>query len=1038
MESSTASENNHFAFSSLAESVFDAVFIFQNGKCVHQNQLASALFGYTDSEAKDQPFSFWFNQEDYFHLSSNFHKGITVPVTSFGRQKDGNLIPSMLRLRIIQSGENPLEMLACTDISGFQQPESDHKHYEYELQEMYNSIPVMMHSITKNGEIEYVSDYWVQKMGYTREEVIGRPVTDLFTEASKKYALEVVLPNFTMKGVSKNIAYEWIKKDGRTFSSLLNAVALKDSKGNFIRSLAVTVDITDLKKAEGQLTALYEQQQALIEAIPDMIIFKDGSGKWLITNEPAKKMFNLYDQDWVGKTSQELLSNTDEIVRDAFANANEEDDITWQSGKLCFFNKTIPDITGKLHYYELRKVPLFEADGSRKGIITIASEITERKEEETRLQLLETAIANATDAITISELDLQDLMQSKVIYANKSSLEMSGYGLEDYIGKAPRFLRDKANDPLFLNYINDLVVKGEAFKTEKLEYRKNGEAYWSNFTITPVSIKSSEYTHWIGIKRDTTDQKEMELELIKAKEKAEAGSKAKSEFLANMSHEIRTPLNSVIGFSDLLLKSQLNYRQQEYVSAVSQSANALIDIINGILDFSKIEAGKLEIDLEKTDLMEMAEHVVYLISIQSGKKNLETLLDISPDVPKFIWADAIRLRQVLINLLGNAVKFTKEGEIELKIELLKDGDNEENIVRFAVRDTGVGIDPANQKKIFEAFTQEDSSTNKRFGGTGLGLTISKSIIELMGSSLQLKSEIGKGSTFFFDLSVHPVYGASAEWVSINNCKKVLIVDDNINNRKILKDMLVFKNIDSDEAVSGMEAIQLLKAGNMYDVILVDFNMPGLDGIATVRHIRQDTALQAVTQPFILLHSSAEDEEIHNGCKELGIKQHLVKPIKMKQLFDALSKINFAENGNSEQRLDPDDNNKITARYDSCKVLVVDDNAFNMLLIKTVIGEILPNAYITEAGDGKEAVEKYTLEGADIVFMDVQMPEMNGYDATRAIRALSRQPQTPIIAITAGTMKEERDKCLEAGMNDYVSKPYVISSVMDVVNRWLFK
>jgi len=497
-------------------------------------------------------------------------------------------------------------------------------------------------------------------------------------------------------------------------------------------------------------------------------------------------------------------------------------------------------------------------------------------------------------------------------------------------------------------------------------------------------------------------------------------------------------LNSVIGFSDLLLKSQLNYRQQEYVSAVSQSANALIDIINGILDFSKIEAGKLEIDLEKTDLMEMAEHVVYLISIQSGKKNLETLLDISPDVPKFIWADAIRLRQVLINLLGNAVKFTKEGEIELKIELLKDGDNEENIVRFAVRDTGVGIDPANQKKIFEAFTQEDSSTNKRFGGTGLGLTISKSIIELMGSSLQLKSEIGKGSTFFFDLSVHPVYGASAEWVSINNCKKVLIVDDNINNRKILKDMLVFKNIDSDEAVSGMEAIQLLKAGNMYDVILVDFNMPGLDGIATVRHIRQDTALQAVTQPFILLHSSAEDEEIHNGCKELGIKQHLVKPIKMKQLFDALSKINFAENGNSEQRLDPDDNNKITARYDSCKVLVVDDNAFNMLLIKTVIGEILPNAYITEAGDGKEAVEKYTLEGADIVFMDVQMPEMNGYDATRAIRALSRQPQTPIIAITAGTMKEERDKCLEAGMNDYVSKPYVISSVMDVVNRWLFK
>ena len=1038
MEPSTASENTSFTFSALAESAFDAVFVFQNGKCVHQNPLAAALFGYTDSEAAGQAFSFWFNQEDYIQLNTNYNSGITVPVASTGKKKDDSLIPSMLRFRRTGEAENPLEIIACTDISGFQQKETDHGRYAYELQEMYNSIPVMMHSISKDGKIEYVSDYWVQKMGYSREEVIGMPVTDLFTEASRKYAQDVILPNFSIKGVSKNIAYDWIKKDGRIFSSLLNAVALKDAKGNFIRSLAVTVDITDLKKAETQLTALYDQQQALIEAIPDMIIFKDGSGKWLITNEPAKKMFNLFQQDWVGKSSQDLLANTDEIVRDAFANANEEDDYTWQSGKLCFFNKTIPDITGKLHYYELRKVPLFESDGSRKGIITIASEITERKEEETRLQLLETAIANASDAITISELDLDDLMQSKVIYANKSSLEMSGYGLQDYIGKAPRFLRDKANDQVFLDYIYDLVNKGEAFKTEKLEYRKNGEAYWSNFTITPVSIKSSVYTHWIGIKRDTSEQKAMELELIKAKEKAEAGSKAKSEFLANMSHEIRTPLNSVIGFSDLLLKSQLNYRQQEYVSAVSQSANALIDIINGILDFSKIEAGKLEIDLEKMDLLEMAEHVVYLISIQSGKKNLETLLDIAPDVPKFIWADAIRLRQVLINLLGNAVKFTKEGEIELKIELLKDGDSEENIVRFAVRDTGVGIDPANQKKIFEAFTQEDSSTNKRFGGTGLGLTISKSILELMGSSLQLKSEMGKGSTFFFDLSVHPVYGASTEWITISNCKKVLIVDDNINNRKILKDMLVFKSIDSDEVVSGIEAIQLLKAGNTYDVILVDFNMPGLNGIETVRHIRQDASLHAAKQPFILLHSSAEDEEIHTGCKELGIKLHLVKPIKMKQLFDALSKINFTENGNSEQHLDPDDNNKITARYDFCKVLVVDDNAFNMLLIKTVIGEILPNAYITEAADGIEAVAKYTEEGADIVFMDVQMPEMNGYDATRAIRSLSRQPVVPIIAITAGTMKEEKDKCLEAGMNDYVSKPYVISSVMDVVNRWLFK
>ena len=520
------------------------------------------------------------------------------------------------------------------------------------------------------------------------------------------------------------------------------------------------------------------------------------------------------------------------------------------------------------------------------------------------------------------------------------------------------------------------------------------------------------------------------------KEKAEAASRAKSEFLANMSHEIRTPLNAVIGFTDFLMKSELNETQSKYMGIVFQSGNSLLDLINDVLDFSKIEAGKLELDITKVDIIELAGNASDVISFKAQSKGIEILLNLPTNLPRIIFTDSIRLRQIIVNLLGNAVKFTEKGEIEIKIELKEFSKNESTAkLAFTVRDTGIGISNVNLGKIFFAFAQEDSSTTRRYGGTGLGLTISNKLLKLMGSELTVESELGIGSSFSFTLESKVYKAEKPNWAGLESFKNVLVVDDNENNRIIVQDMLAARNIGSDLASNGLEALQKIEKNRNYDLVIMDYHMPNMDGLDVIRSIRKKLNLSATDLPILLLYSTSNDEYVNQVCDELDVRIKILKPIKTDQLFSAISKVKMIE----DEIEIADKNNGIEKKLNiqrEYRIMIVDDNPLNSFLAKTIIEQILPKAEINEIADGLLAIEKYKTFDPDLILMDVQMPGMNGYDATVEIRKLQKKNRVPIIALTAGTVKGEKEKCIEAGMDDYASKPVIKDTIEKLIQKWL--
>ncbi|HPE67707.1 MAG TPA: PAS domain S-box protein [Thermotogota bacterium] len=985
---------------------------------VHFSPRWKSMLGYAPDEVEDA-FSGWAklwhpdDRERIQQAMDDFLAGKTSQYRILHRlrHKDGSWRWIITRGGIIKDAEGKPVRWCGTNIDVTEQ-----KQAEEELEGFFSVNLDLLCIADTEGNFLKLNSAWEKTLGYPLEELLERKFLDFVHPEDVEGTLQA------MKKLEKQ----------RDVLNFVNRYRCKDGSYRFIewrshpagkRVFAAARDITEHMQIENRLRESEANFRAFFESINDLIFVASPDGTIFFTNPAVRNKLGY---------SADELQNMHVLDVHPAEKRKEAEKIFGEmfQGLRDFCPLPLQRKDGKFVPVETRV--WFGTWNGKECIYGISKDLSEQQAALEKFQKL----FDANPAL----LAVSSLPDRRFVDVNQAFVEKLGYARAEVVGKTSGDLDIFVQPEKQLEVAQQLREKGSMKNIELKVRTKEGRILDGLFSGEVISNQVESV--FLTVMTDITAQKE-------AEEAAKAASRAKSEFLANMSHEIRTPLNGVIGFSELLMASKLNEAQRKYMENIHSSAHVLMDLINDILDFSKIEAGKLELDEQPINVVDLVEKTVEVVKYSAHTKGLELLMDIQPGIPKTVVADDVRLKQVLTNLLGNAVKFTEKGEVELKVRARGiDRENGKVSLVFSVRDTGIGISSQARSKLFQAFSQGDTSTTRSYGGSGLGLVISNRLLEKMGSSIEVESTPGQGSIFSFQLTLPFTDSESKKSIPLE-IRRVLVVDDNKNNRTILEDMLAFRNIECTLAANGIEALEKVREEGPFEVIIVDYNMPFMDGLEVIRNIRLKLNLPAEKQPVVLLYSSSEDARIQSACRKLGVQFKLIKPVKMDEFFRVLGTIGgWVETGSipggtegtpQEQLVSPGvDQGLEILDVENLRILVAEDNDVNMMLIKAMIGQILPGVEIQEAADGVEAVECFRENNPDLVFMDIQMPKTDGYQATREIRRIEGDAGThvPIVALTARAVKGEREKCLENGLDDYLTKPIHSGELRRVLQFYL--
>ncbi len=898
-------------------------------------------------------------------------------------------------------------------------------------------------AINRQGNIVDWNAQAERIFGWNRQQALGQRLIELIIPASERRVLETGVLRCLVAGQGgiENDRIEVIaqRKGGSQFPVELTiyqpaSLAAPDETlaDRSVAIYAFARDITDRRRNEEALSESESLYHSLIDNLPIYVLRKDLEGRFVYANQAFSRLLGIPVRQIIDKTDYDFFPKE---LADKYR-ADDRHVVETEKVLECVEENR----TGReVHYFDVRKVPIPGPDGRIVATQAIFWDVTAREQARTALarerDLLRTLMDHIPDFVYVKD------REGKFVMANTALMQFFGVdSIEDVKGKGNY---DFSSPKLAAQHVADdervLQTRKPLIDREETVEDASGNQLIMLVSKVPLTDPDGHVTGLVGIDRNITNRKRMEQQLLAAKEAADEANRAKSNFLANMSHEIRTPMNAVLGMTELLLETQLDDSQREYLHMVHESGESLMVVLNEILDFSKIEAGKLELEVEPFDLRETVGNSMKSLALRAHRKGLELACHLRSDVPFQVLGDAARLRQVIINLVGNAIKFTDRGEVVLRVCPIT-CDNQTATISFSISDTGIGIAQNKLQSIFDAFEQADTSTTRRFGGTGLGLAISARLVELMGGSISVSSRPNAGSEFRFtcrfplsrEHDTEPRQVPPEALVGM----PVLAVDDNATNRLILEQMLLANKMVPCVVCDAAEALQQLQAaednGRPFPLVVTDINMPDVDGFMLTEQILDH---QEISQPAIIALTSGVRADDPARCKQLGIAAHLLKPVKQSELFDAIVRslnVTVDATGTDRAPVSAAGSPKMADR--PLRVLLAEDSLVNQ---KLAVGLLERERHeVAVADNGHAAVEAWRNGSFDLILMDVQMPEMDGLAATQAIRAEEQGTgdHVPIIAMTAHAMKGDRERCLTAGMDGYVAKPIRIADVLSEVER----